>query len=52
MIFPDLSVAENIFIGHRDRGRIVDRRRMRREAEEVLARLDVTPRRRPSRRAA
>ena len=29
MIFPDLSVAENIFIGHRDRGRIVDRRRMR-----------------------
>jgi rhamnose transport system ATP-binding protein len=32
MIFPDLSVAENIFIGHRDRGRTVDRRRMRREA--------------------
>lgn len=41
MIFPDLSVAENIFIGHRDRGHIVDRRRMDREAEEVLARLDV-----------
>jgi rhamnose transport system ATP-binding protein len=41
MIFPDLSVAENIFIGHRDRGKIVDRRRMEREAEEVLARLDV-----------
>ena len=32
MIFPDLSVAENIFIGHRDRGKIVDRRRMEREA--------------------
>jgi rhamnose transport system ATP-binding protein len=41
MVFPDLTVAENIFIGHRDRGRVVDRRRMRQEAEEVLARLDV-----------
>src|SRR5687768_7588693 len=41
MIFPDLSVAENVFIGHRDRGKIVDRRRMEREAGEVLARLDV-----------
>lgn len=41
MIFPDLSVAENIFIGHRDRGNIVNRHRMEREAAEVLARLDV-----------
>jgi rhamnose transport system ATP-binding protein len=41
MIFPDLSVAENIFIGHRDRGKVVDRRRMEREASEVLGRLDV-----------
>lgn len=41
MIFPDLSVAENIFIGHRNRGKIVDRRKMEREAAEVLARLDV-----------
>ena len=41
MIFPDLSVAENIFIGHTNRGKIVDRRRMEREAEAVLARLDV-----------
>ncbi len=41
MIFPDLSVAENIFIGHRNRGKIVDRRRMEREAEDVLARLDM-----------
>src|SRR3954467_7863302 len=41
MIFPDLSVAENIFIGHHNRGRLVDRRRMEREAREVLARLDV-----------
>src|SRR3989449_3075267 len=45
MIFPDLSVAENIFISHRDRGRIVDRAKMRRDAAGVLerlgARLDV-----------
>ena len=41
MVFPDLTVAENIFIGHRDRGRIVNRRKMRAEAEAVLARLDV-----------
>ena len=25
MVFPDLSVAENVFISHRDRGRIVNR---------------------------
>ena len=41
MVFPDLTVAENIFIGHRNRGRIVNRRRMREEAEAVLARLGV-----------
>jgi rhamnose transport system ATP-binding protein len=41
MVFPDLTVAENIFIGHRNRGAIVSRGAMRREAEEVLARLDV-----------
>ncbi len=41
MIFPDLSVAENIFIGHRNRGKIVDRRRMEREANEALGRLGV-----------
>jgi rhamnose transport system ATP-binding protein len=41
MIFPDLSVAENIFIGHRDRGRIVDRGGARRDAERVLARLGI-----------
>jgi rhamnose transport system ATP-binding protein len=41
MIFPDLSVAENIFISHRDRGRIVDRAAMRRDAAAVLDRLGV-----------
>ncbi len=40
-IFPDLSVAENIFISHRDRGRVLDRRRMRRDAESILGRLGV-----------
>ena len=41
LIFPDLSVAENIFIGHRDRGRVVNWRRMQHDASEILARLDV-----------
>ena len=41
MIFPDLSVAENIFIGRRDRGRIVDRGSARRDAGAVLKRLGV-----------
>jgi rhamnose transport system ATP-binding protein len=41
MVFPDLSVAENIFISHRDRGRIVDRGSAKRDAEAVLARLGV-----------
>ena len=40
-IFPDLSVAENVFIGHRQRGRIVDRAAMRRDARAVLERLGV-----------
>ncbi|MFM9107109.1 MAG: sugar ABC transporter ATP-binding protein [Chloroflexota bacterium] len=42
MIFPDLSVAENIFIGHTDRGAIVDRRAMERDARATLDRLGVT----------
>src|SRR5262245_28787856 len=41
MIFPDLSVAENVFIGQRGGGRLVNRGLMRRQAEEVFARLDV-----------
>jgi rhamnose transport system ATP-binding protein len=40
-IFPDLNVAENIFIGHQDRGALVRWRRMYRDAEAILARLDV-----------
>jgi ABC-type branched-subunit amino acid transport system ATPase component len=41
MIFPDLPVAENIFVSQRDRGRVVDRGAMRRDAEAILARLGV-----------
>jgi rhamnose transport system ATP-binding protein len=41
LIFPELSVAENIFIGHRDQGRIVHWRRMCDEAAAILAQLDV-----------
>jgi rhamnose transport system ATP-binding protein len=42
MIFPDLNVAENIFIGHQqERGAFVNWRRMYREAEDILASLGV-----------
>ena len=39
MIYPDLSVAENIFIGHRNRGRLVRWRRMYDEADAILRSL-------------
>jgi len=41
MIFPDLNVAENIFISHRSRGPVVRWGRMYRDAEAILAKLDV-----------
>lgn len=41
MVFPDLNVAENIFISHGDRGAFVRWGRMYKEAEAVLAKLDV-----------
>ena len=41
MIFPDLTVAENIFISHRNRGSVVKWRRMYAEANEILATLDM-----------
>src|SRR3954454_10414006 len=42
-LFPDLSVAENIFIGSQPlkRGRRIDRRRMRRDAAELFQQLGV-----------
>ena len=42
MVYPDLNVAENIFISHRSFGPIVRWGKMYREAEDVLAKLDVT----------
>ena len=41
MIFPDLSVAENIFIGHRNRGQVMRWGRMYDEADEILRSLDI-----------
>lgn len=41
LIFRDLNVAENIFIGHQDRGRVVRWTDLYRDAEAILATLDV-----------
>ncbi|HAJ35128.1 MAG TPA: D-xylose ABC transporter ATP-binding protein [Chloroflexi bacterium] len=41
MVFPDLNVAENIFISHRKRGMIVNWGRLYRDAAAILAQLDV-----------
>jgi ABC-type sugar transport system ATPase subunit len=44
VLFPQLSVAENIFVGHERRNRIgfVDHARTRREAGELLQRLGIS----------
>lgn len=41
MIFPDLNVAENIFISHRNRGALLRWGQMYRDAEEILRKLDI-----------
>ncbi len=41
LLFPDLDVAENIFITHRDQGLLTNWRRMYAEAEEILESLGV-----------
>ncbi|MDQ3247675.1 MAG: sugar ABC transporter ATP-binding protein [Chloroflexota bacterium] len=41
MIFPDLTVAENIFISHRNRGSLLDWGQLYRDADAILAQLDV-----------
>ena len=41
LLFPDLNVAENIFICHRDRGAVVGWTTMFRDAEAILAKLGV-----------
>jgi rhamnose transport system ATP-binding protein len=44
VLFDELSVAENIFIGHAPRGRfgLIDRQRMSRDARAVLERIGAT----------
>ena len=41
MIFPDLDVAENIFVGHANRGAFMNWGKVHREAEAILQKLDV-----------
>ncbi|MEO8668864.1 MAG: sugar ABC transporter ATP-binding protein [Bauldia sp.] len=41
LLFPDLNVAENIFVSHQDRGEVVGWGRMFRDAEAILAELGV-----------
>lgn len=41
MVYPDLNVAENIFISHRSQGVIVNWRKMYQDAEQILAKLGV-----------
>jgi rhamnose transport system ATP-binding protein len=41
LVYPDLNVAENIFITHQNRGMWVNWGRMYRDAEDILAQLDV-----------
>jgi rhamnose transport system ATP-binding protein len=41
LLFPDLNVAENIFISHQGRGAVANWRGMFREAERILATLGV-----------
>lgn len=42
LVFPDLSIAENIFISHRRRNPFVNWGKLYRDAKKVLKRLDVT----------
>ena len=41
MVFPDLNVAENIFITHRTRSPFVNWGKLYRDAENILKQLDV-----------
>ena len=41
LLFPDLSVAENIFVSHQGRGQVVGWRQMFQDAEAILAQLGV-----------
>ncbi len=41
MVFPDLNVAENIFITHRNRGPVMNWNKLYRDADAILAQLGV-----------
>jgi rhamnose transport system ATP-binding protein len=41
LLFPDLNVAENIFVSHQDRGQVINWGKMFCEAEALLAALGV-----------
>ena len=41
LLFPDLTVAENIFIGHQDCGLLPGRRNTNRRAEAILQALGM-----------
>jgi rhamnose transport system ATP-binding protein len=42
MVFPDLDVAENIFISHRNQPKLMNWGRLYKDAEEIIKRLGVT----------
>lgn len=42
LVFPDLNIAENIFISHRNRGNLMNWGKLYRDAEAVLERLGVS----------
>ncbi len=42
MVFPDLDVAENIFISHRNQGALMNWGKLYRQSEELISRLGVT----------
>lgn len=42
LLFPDLNVAENIFISHQDRGAVVNWRQLFADADRILAELGVS----------
>ena len=42
MVFPDLNVAENIFLSHQGRGPFVNWRRTYSDARDIIARLGMT----------
>ena len=42
LLFPDLDVAENIFVSHQDRGEVMRWGKLHRDAEAILAELGVS----------